>query len=144
MLRCRVRSDAQPRSKKGQPPQSTTGLARASCPQAIARVGRAETSRSVIMSLMATTKSGAVSSALTQRRRCMSRRSGLASPPASRRSSAMPQIGQLPGASVSISACIGHVQTSRRDRAGGASSAMPQCGQGPGASLPTPGHMEQV
>ena len=61
---------------------------------------------------MAMTSSGALRAALTQRRRRMSVSSGF-SVSASwivRGSSAMPQMGQLPGASRTISGCIGQVQ----------------------------------
>ena len=60
---------------------------------------------------IASTSSGAVTTALTQNRRVMSTSSGLCSPSAAatRGSSAMPQIGHAPGASRTISGCIGQV-----------------------------------
>lgn len=56
---------------------------------------------------------GAVSTALTQKRLVMSVSSGFSSPSSGavivRGSSAIPQMGQLPGASRTISGCIGQV-----------------------------------
>jgi len=62
-----------------------------------------------------------------------------------RGSNAIPQIGQSPGASRSISGCIGHVQIVFNAATGVAgSSDMPHFGQSPGRSLSTPSHIEQT
>ena len=62
---------------------------------------------------MAIRINGAVSTALTQKRLVMSTSSEFSSPSSGavivRGSSAIPQMGQLPGASRTISGCIGHV-----------------------------------
>ena len=88
------------------------------------------------MSAMAMMSRGAVSATLTQKRRVMSRSSGFSSSCAVtvRGSSAMPQMGQLPGSERMISGCIGQVY-SILDIGNGlsGSSAIPQLGQGPGA-----------
>ncbi len=109
MLRRRFTSDAQPRTKNGQPPQSTTGVASASWSQ---HAGAAMRRAAPDISAIASAKSGSVSTALTAKRRLMSTSSALSSSsaPSSIGSSAMPQIGQLPGASRTISGCIGQVQ----------------------------------
>jgi hypothetical protein len=61
---------------------------------------------------MAMKTSGAESATPTQNRRCMLLSSGLsASAVGVFGSSAMPQIGQLPGASRTICGCIGHVHS---------------------------------
>ncbi len=84
----------------------------------------------------------------TQKRRRMSRYSSLgpSSRVATRGSSAMPQIGQLPGASRTISGCIGQVHSVLVARGAGitVSRAMPHFGQAPGRSLSTSGCMGQV
>ena len=61
--------------------------------------------------------SGTVSAVLTQKRRDMSRSSGLSSSSVMfRGSSAIPQIGQLPGVSRTTSGCIGQVHSDRVER----------------------------
>jgi hypothetical protein len=56
--------------------------------------------------------SGTANAVLIQKRRVMSRSSGLSSSRVTvRGSSSMAQIGQLPGASRTISGCIGHVHS---------------------------------
>ena len=64
---------------------------------------------------MAITTSGTVSPALAQSRRRMSVSSGFSSSASwtARGSSAIPQMGQLPGASWTISGCIGQVHAGR-------------------------------
>ncbi len=59
---------------------------------------------------MASNMTGAVSTALTQNRFVMSSSSGFVSSSAATvtGSRAMPQIGQLPGSSRTISGCMGH------------------------------------
>ena len=98
MLRLRFLNDAQPRSKNGQPPQSTTGVARANWSHIEARTGSGCQPNS--SPPMARITSGTESAALIQKRRDMSISSGLgpSSSVGSTGSSAMPQIGQLPGA----------------------------------------------
>src|SRR4029453_10205371 len=109
MFRWRFTIDCQPRTKNGQPPQRTTGVARRSSSQPIVmgstRINAANDSD------IASTNSGTVSTALTQNRRVMSISSwsGSSSAAGVIRSSAMPQIGQLPGWSRTTSGCMGHV-----------------------------------
>ena len=96
---------------------------------------------------MAIAKSGAVSARLIQKRRVMSRSSGLSSSTVTvRGSSAMPQIGQLPGSARTISGCIGQVYSVRLVvRVGDSgSSAIPHFGQGPGPNCRTSGHIGQT
>ncbi len=134
MLRCRVRSELQPRTKKGQPPQSTTGVPRASCAQ-VSVFGKATPARGLpgIISAIAIPNTGNVRQRLTQSRRVMSVSSGFSSSATSSGSSAMPQIGQEPGSSLTISGCIGQVQRTCAERTVG-SSAIPHFGQDPGVS----------
>src|SRR5215813_3394205 len=92
---------------------------------------------------IAIASSGNVSPRLTQNRRVMSCSSGLASSVTEgvRGSSAIPQIGHVPGPGLTIWGCIGQVYSvlvSETGRSG--SSAMPQLGQGPGFSSRTSGH----
>src|SRR5581483_623259 len=97
---------------------------------------------------MAITKSGAVRTTLIQKRRVMSVSSGLTSSSAVTRrgSRAIPQMGQLPGASRTISGCIGQVHSVLgRGAAGKAgSSAMPHFGQAPGFEDCTSGSIGQI
>lgn len=97
MFRLRLTIDCQPRSKKGHPAQSTTGVARASCIQFEVCGPRRNT--------------GTASPRPIQKRRVMSRNSALGpvSPVAISGSRAMPQIGQFPGAGRLIWGCIGQV-----------------------------------
>ncbi len=78
----------------------------------------------------------------------MSRYSGFgpASTSTVRGSSAMPQIGQSPGASRTISGCIGQVHSVLVAGAAGSagSSAMPHFGQAPAWSLSTSGSIGQI
>ena len=110
MLRLRLFSDAQKRSKNGQPPHRTTGVASASWTQTAVRIDmKAQPNSSMPMARIT---SGADKAALIQNRRFMSMSSGFG--PSSRLgssgSSAIPQIGQLPGWSWRIWGCIGQVQ----------------------------------
>ena len=111
MLRLRFRIDCQPRTKKGQPPQSTTGEASASEIHASDRGVKIPRKGSPgINSLMARSSKGNVKTTLNQKRRCISISSVFSSAPvATRGSSAIPQIGQEPGLSRTISGCIGQV-----------------------------------
>ena len=91
--------------------------------------------------------SGAVSARLTQKRRVMSRSSGLSSADAVtvRGSRAMPQIGHEPGAGRTISGCMGQVYSVRVEATGTSGSrAMPHEGQAPGLVSRTSGHMGQT
>ena len=113
MLSCQVRKERQPRSRNGQPAQSTIGVASVACthcdhvtfmrcgsPEAVAkRSTHAVTSTPGNASPMARRRSGTVRTSATQNRRNMSTSSGFGPSPAdgANGSSAMPQIGQLPG-----------------------------------------------
>ena len=109
MFRCPVRTDARPRLKKGRPAQTTTGVASANSIQAVATaIPIRHPNRCPPMS---SSSRGKASAAPTQSRRIMSASSwfGGASAVISRGSSAMPQIGQLPGPTRRISGSIGQV-----------------------------------
>jgi len=112
MFRLRFTKDAQPRTKNGQPAQSTTGLASTHCSQTETPAGttscRCSQGR---WAPIASTITGTVSTTLTQKRRVMSMRSGFgpASAVIAKGSSAMPQIGQLPGPFRRRYGCIGQV-----------------------------------
>ena len=93
---------------------------------------------------MAIAKSGAVNAKLIQNRRVMSRSSGFSSSSEIvRGSSAIPQIGQLPGSDRTISGCIGHVYSVLVANSAGdsGSRAIPQDGHGPGPACRTSGHI---
>ena len=146
MLALRLRIDAQPRAKNGQPAQSTTGKASSIWIHADVRgLTRADTPPPVSMSPMARPNTGSVSAALVQKRRVMSTSSGFGPSSISivRGSSAMPQIGQAPGAARTISGCIGQVYSTRVIGPAGnsGSSAMPHDGHGTGVASRTSGHM---
>ena len=81
MFRWRFTIDAQPRSKNGQPPQSTTGVASASSIQfsAAVRARRAGAAARAGSSATMTARIGAVSAERHQKRRVMSSSSGFAS-----------------------------------------------------------------
>src|SRR5271165_428050 len=153
MFVLRLTSDAHPRWKNGQPHHRTTGVARRSSSH-----GSAEDLPTLtpftdhspmnecgqIMLPMAIASSGAVSTRLTQKRRVMSRSSELSSSTVTvRGSSAMPQIGQLPGSDRTISGCIGQVYSVFVAGIAGdsGSKAMPHFGHGPGPTCRTSGHM---
>ena len=111
MLRLRVTSDCQPRTKNGQPAHSTTGVASASRIQFIQPCGIAWP-RPKKCPPMSRTTTGTDSATAAHSRRVMSTSSWLGpwSSVISSGSSAMPQIGQEPGPSWRISGCIGHVK----------------------------------
>ena len=92
--------------------------------------------------------SGRESAALIQKRRVMSTNSGLgaSSRVAVLGSSAMPQIGQDPGSSRTISGCIGQTYSIRVAGAAivSGSSAMPHFGQAPGLDARTSGSIGQT
>src|SRR5690349_9016748 len=111
MFRLRLTIENQARTKNGQPPQSTTGVASTSeiqlmnCGPIAVRTGSPGSA-----SLMLSANNGSDNATLTQKRRFISTSSELSSSSvAVRGSSAIPQIGQKPGASRTISGCIGHV-----------------------------------
>ncbi len=150
MLRLRVTTERQPRTKNGQPPQRTTGVARRNSVHDSAVSGKSRASRPPPgrYAPIAMARTGSVRTALTQNRRRMSTSSGFSS---SARvtvlgSSPMPQIGQLPGSLRTTSGCIGHTYSTVESGTTGVtrSSAMPQSGQSPGPSFRTSGCMGQV
>ena len=148
MLLLRFTIEAQPRWKKGHPPQSTTGVASSNSIHASRPPGSA--CRDGIpgsMSIIARMNRGAVSARLIQKRRVMSRSSGFSSPVAVtvRGSRAMPQIGQLPGLGRTISGCIGQVYSILLSDIGVSdSSAIPHFGQAPGLLSRTSESMGQT
>ena len=112
MFRWPVTSDLNPRSKNGQPAQSTTGVARTSCSHECA-VGPSQRSTGTpIIGSIDTRNTGSVSAAAIQNLRVMPRSSGSSSPASSVSvfgSRSMPHFGQAPGPICSISGCIGQV-----------------------------------
>ena len=107
MFGLRLRTDCTQRSKNGQPAHSTTGVASANSSQV--RVSTA--SPGMRWPNIASTNTASDSGKVHQKRRLKSRSSGL---PSSSRlgisgSSAMPQIGQVPGPGWRISGCIGQM-----------------------------------
>ena len=127
MLRLRLTSDAHARWKNGQPHHSTTGVASTSWIQIEVRMGTRSNSAGKTWPPISSTNTGSASTRPIQNRRVMSASSGLG--PLSRvtfiGSSAMPQIGQLPGPSWRTSGCIGQVQTAPSPAAGTAVSPAP-------------------
>jgi hypothetical protein len=110
MLRLRLLSEAPPRSKNGQPPHRTTGVASASCTHTEFLIdSHCQPNNSAPI---ARARRGTERTALIHKRRLMSTSSGLG--PSSSvdisGSSAMPQIGQLPGPIWRICGCIGQIQ----------------------------------
>ncbi|MGY4328695.1 hypothetical protein ACVWWG_003112 [Bradyrhizobium sp. LB7.2] len=110
MLRLRVSSDCQPRRKNGQPAHSTTGVAKTSWIQ-FDSVGSIQLCGPARWPPISSTTAGSASAPPIQNRRVMSASSGLGplSRLATSGSSAMPQIGQLPGPTWRTSGCIGQV-----------------------------------
>src|SRR3989337_1682372 len=148
MLRLRLTTDAQPSRKIGQPPHSTAGVAN---PNSIHCSITIETNSGIACGArsetIASRHTGKASAALTQKRRLMSFNSALSSAEALRGSSAMPQIGQLPGSVRTICGCIGQVYSVTFDLAGmgfTGSKAMPHFGHEPGVAWRTSGCMGQV
>ena len=112
MLRLRLRTEAQPRLKNGSPHQTVTGEASANSAQTDTVDGTIRSHASPgICPAIASTTSGTVKTAPIQNRRRMSISSGLGWSAALTviGSSAMPQTGQSPGPSWTISGCIGQV-----------------------------------
>ena len=112
MLGLRLTIDCQPRSKKGIAAHSTTGVASTNSIHTEARSPIQSLNGRPSIGLIASTNTGSASTALTHRRRVKSTSSGfgLSAPVGTPiGSSAMPQIGQEPGPSRTISGCIGQV-----------------------------------
>ena len=140
--------DCQPLTKNGNPHHRTTGVARANSIHAHSLaenrccMGMEGRNAETISASM-----GTASATLIHSRLVISASSGLVSSAVtSRGSSAMPQIGQEPGASRTISGCIGQVYSVRFAGAGtvAGSSAMPHFGQLPGPVCLTSGCIGQV
>src|SRR6058998_817055 len=91
--------------KKGQPPHHTTGVARSSSTY----LEYLNCAANPSIGAIATSSNGALSTALTQRRRVRSRSSALSSSAPATGTRAMPHLGQDPGALRTISGCIGQV-----------------------------------
>ncbi len=125
MLSCQLANERQPRSRNGQPAHSTTGVASTAsrhCAQVTdIRCGKpdiaaslstaAPRSRKRTPSPIASHNTGIDSASAIQKRRVMSTSSGFSSSAVvgMTRSSAIPQMGQLPGPARRISGCIGQV-----------------------------------
>src|SRR5437879_10954222 len=149
MFRLRFTIDCQPRTKKGQPPQRTTGLARTNSSHVTVRTEiRLSSGAPGRYAPIAASRIGIVSATLTQKRRVMLVSSGFfsSSAEATLGSSAMPQIGQDPGSGRTISGCIGQTYSVFVDRAAGTagSNAIPHLGQAPGLFWRTSACMGQV
>ena len=112
MFRWPERTDAQPRWKNGQPAHRTTGVARANWTQVDVAGGTRPCKPSPGMWLpISRMNTGRVSARPIQKRRVISASSsfGWASADTCTGSSAMPQIGQLPGPAWRTCGCIGQV-----------------------------------
>src|SRR6202020_3565163 len=110
MFKLRFTTEAQPRWKNGHPPHSTTGVDSNSATHPAVRIEIKEPSVfPEIMSDIPRKRTGIVSATLTQKRRVIETSSGFSSCSATAvlGSSAIPQIGQDPGPSRTISGCIG-------------------------------------
>ena len=138
--------DTQPRSKNGQPPHNTTGVARISSIQFQARGETMASKRAENISVMARATTGAVRTRLIQNRRPIAASSGFASSSASTvfGSSAMPQMGQVPGSFRATSGCMGQVKTVCATAGETGSSAMPHSGHAPARGSSTSGCIGQV
>ena len=113
MFRLRVRTEAQPRTKKGHPAHSTTGVARMSWSQTEARAEIRSCRKGTKWRPISRITIGMVKAVATQKRRVMSASSGLGpvSAVTVTGSRAIPQIGHGPGPGRRISGCIGHVHS---------------------------------
>ena len=127
MLRLRVRTEAQPRTKKGHPAQSTTGVASSSCAHTEAVAGIRSCSHGTKWRPISRMTMGIVKAVATQKRRVMSASSGLgpASAVTVTGSRAIPQIGHDPGPGRRISGCIGQVHSATSPRTGEVAGGMP-------------------
>jgi hypothetical protein len=124
MFHWRAPSDAQPRSKNGWPPHSTTGVAITSSIHSLLRSGR---NVRLHGSAIAAKTNGSVNAAQIQRRLVMEINSSLGNSSAeiARGSSAIPQIGQLAGPCAVTSGCIGQVYS---PQAAGSAVTVDVCG----------------
>ena len=112
MFRLRRMTEAYPRWKKGQPPHSTTGVARAKASQLPSAPDRpCPRADPVSISPMVSTRRGRVSAVLAQNRWLMSTNSGSASSSrvTVRGSRDMPQMGHAPGLDWTTSGCMGQI-----------------------------------
>src|SRR6266702_3234787 len=124
MFRLRFTIDCQPRTKNGQPPQRTTGVARTNSTQVRARSEISLSSGAPRrFAPIAARRIGIVSSGFSSSFAEMTRGS-----------SAIPQIGHDPGSERTISGCIGHTYSVLADGTVGraASNAIPHLGHAPG------------
>ncbi len=142
MFRLPLRIEAAPRTKNGHPAHSTTGVASANWTHwrtAGCKIWTPNRSGAI-----ASTRTGIASAVAIHKRRVISISSGLGSSTAEivRGSSAIPQIGQLPGRSRTISGCIGQVYSVLATGSAG-SSAIPHLGHAPGPSCTTSGCIGQ-
>ena len=148
MLRWRFTNDSHPRTKNGHPPHKTTGVVSTNWIQYDSSTEISSgTMPGTISAPMASISNGRAKATLTQKRRDMSVNSALSSGLATGviGSSAMPQIGQLPGPSRTISGCIGQVYlTAFSIRGCAGSSDMPHFGQFPGLFSQTSGCIGQM
>jgi hypothetical protein len=123
--------DCHPRSKNGQPAHNTTGVASMSWNQFDALIGiTSRTDGPMTRSAIARANTGNPTITLTQNRLVISVNSGLgpSSTCAIRGSSAMPQIGQGPGRSLSTSGSMGQMYSTLGP--GGATDGVVGCGRG--------------
>jgi len=107
MFGWRLRIERTQRTKNGQPAHSTTGALSTSSSQVRRPTGIASKRCPNIASTSTTTVNGSVHQ--NRRRKSISSGFSSSSIDGSIGSSAMPQIGQSPGASRTISGCIGQV-----------------------------------
>jgi len=142
--------DLHPRTKKGQPPHNTTGVAKIHsihC-QVFGGANRARGERNGAISDIAISRRGTVSAEQIQNRLFISRSSGFFSSSVVTvlGSSAIPQMGHEPGSPLTISGCMGHVYSvfvaGLAARTG--SRAIPHLGQSPGPCWRTSGSIGQV
>jgi hypothetical protein len=126
-----VRSDSQARSKKGQPPHSTTGADAMSCIQASGRgPKRRVTGWPGSMSAIDRLKTKSTGTKESQNRRIMFSSSGFLSaamgmPPTTSGSRAMPQIGQGTGSFSFTSGSMGQTHSTSDPGGGGGGLSIP-------------------
>src|SRR3979490_2270711 len=150
MFKLRVTRDRHPRTKNGQPPQSTTGVAKINSnhSQVLGEANRMNGDTEGAKSDMPTSRIGIVSTVQIQNLLVMFTNSGFFSSSAVTvlGSRAMPQIGHEPGLSRTIWGCMGHVYSVLVAGAAATtgSSAMPHFGQSPGPCWRTSGSMQEA
>src|SRR6266566_5096386 len=115
MFGLRLTIEIQPRSKNGQPAQNTTGVANTNPIQFSNAPCDIDRAPPRAMSIIVSANTGTVRSVDSQNRRVIDTSSGFgrSSSVMTRGSSAIPQIGQAPGASRTICGSIGHVYSMR-------------------------------